>query len=175
MRPGRYGTPAAGPAPSKPSGPSPTSTAGPGDEHQTHQLWIAYEKRTLTAQVRDWFADYGPRFVALAGYESETLDPSGEDIWRSFLKHTGGLWDQAQRVAVTWEQVETHQPPVLPGKTTDSRAKAFTATHGRLAQIEVEALDPNTLHNIYTHTTNPYIDLPTCNLNRSGFPGECFT
>ena len=84
-----------------------------GDEHQTHQLWIAYEKRTLTAQVRDWFADYGPRFVALAGYESETLDrqittnvqqdgrpavvvyagdldPSGEDTWRSFLKHTGG-------------------------------------------------------------------------------------
>ena len=36
-------------------------------------------------------------------------------------------------------------------------------THGRLAQIEVEALDPNTLHNIYTHTTNPYIDLPTWN------------
>ena len=185
-RPGRYGTPAAGPAHNKPSGPSPTSTAGPGDEHQTHQLWIAYEKRTLTAQVRDWFADYGPRFVALAGYESETLDrqttnkvhqdgrpavvvyagdldPSGEDTWRSFLKHTGGLWDQAQRVAVTWEQVETHQLPVLPGKTTDSRAKAFTATHGRLAQIEVEAHDPNTPHNIYTHTTNPYIDRPTWN------------
>ena len=158
----------------------------PRDEHQTHQLWIAYEKRTLTAQVRDWFADYGPRFVALAGYESETLDrqitnkvhqdgrpavvvyagdldPSGEDIWRSFLKHTGRLWDQAQRVAVTWEQVETHQLPVLPGKTTDSRAKAFTATHGRLAQIEVEALDPNTLHNIYTQAINPYIDLPTWN------------
>ena len=158
----------------------------PRDEHQRWQLWIAYEKRTLTAQVRDWFGDYGPRFVALAGYESETLDrqittnvqqdgrpavvvyagdldPSGEDIWRSFLKHTGRLWHQTQRVAVTWEQVETHQLPVLPDKTTDSRARTFTKTRGQLAQIEVEALDPNTLHNIYTQAISPYIDLTTWN------------
>ena len=119
-----------------------------------------YESETLDRQITNKVQQDGrPAVVVYAG----DLDPSGEDIWRSFLKHTGGLWDQAQRVAVTWEQVETHQLPVLPGKTTDSRAKAFTKTHGRLAQIEVEALDPNTLHNIYTHTISQYIDRPTWN------------
>ena len=118
---------------------------------QAIRALAGYESETLDRQITTNVQQDGrPAVVVYAG----DLDPSGEDIWRSFLNHTGGLWDQAQRVAVTWEQVETHQLPVLPGKTTDSRAKGFAATHGRLAQIEVEALDPNTLHNIYTQAIN---------------------
>ena len=72
------------------------------------------------------------------------FDSSGEDIDRDFVERTG-CFDQVVRVALDWSQVQHFNLPPAPGKTTDSRAAAFTARHGRLVQVELEAFDPNEL------------------------------
>ena len=140
-------------------------------EGQEHQLWIAGEKRTLARQLQGWFADLGCPIVVCAGYPSQTLcddvrsaideddrrsillyagdfDPSGEDIARDFVKRVGAF-DDVVRVAVNAEQIASLGLPPLPGKASDARAAAFVARHGQLLQIEVEAVHPDTLRQLY--------------------------
>ena len=73
---------------------------------QEHQVWVLYEKATLTAQIEAWVGQYGVQRGALRGYSSEPLqaeiwgrmvedgrpvvvfyvgdlDPEGEDIERN--------------------------------------------------------------------------------------------
>lgn len=123
-------------------------------EGQEYQLWIAGEKRTLAAQLGDWFGGLGCPIVVCAGYASQTLcddvrneiesdgresvliyagdfDPSGEDIARDFVERVG-VFDEVRRVAVLSEQIVSLNLPPMPGKKTDSRASAFVARHGQL-------------------------------------------
>lgn len=53
-----------------------------------------------------------------------------------------------QRRAV--EQVRAYGLPVNPGKATDSRAGAFVDRHGSLMQVELDALDPETLRELFS-------------------------
>lgn len=48
--------------------------------------------------------------------------------------------------------------PPAPGKASDSRAAAFTARHGRLVQVELEALDPTDLRRLYEDALAPFWD-----------------
>lgn len=141
-------------------------------EGQEVCLVLGVEKATLTAQVADWYSDYGWPVVTLRGYSSQTyaddvralvvedgrpgvllyagdLDPSGEDISRDFVDRTG-CWTHVERIAVRPEHVERFNLPPLPGKATDSRARRFVERHGRLIQVEVEALDPDDLHDMFS-------------------------
>lgn len=54
-----------------------------------------------------------------------------------------------QRIALTSEQVEEHDLPPQPGKTTDARSAAFALRHGRLVQVELNALRPEVLRGLY--------------------------
>jgi hypothetical protein len=54
-----------------------------------------------------------------------------------------------QRVALTADQVEEYDLPPAPGKATDARASAFEARHGRLVQVKLDALPPDTLRELY--------------------------
>jgi hypothetical protein len=140
-------------------------------EGQPRQVWIGGEKRTLALQLERWFSDLGCPIVICAGYASQTLcddvraaveddgreavliyagdfDPSGEDIVRDFVERVGSF-ERVVRVAVTAEQVEALELPPLPGKRTDARAAGFEARHGRLVQVEVEAVPPETLRRLY--------------------------
>ena len=142
----------------------------PRDEGQDAQIWLLAEKRTLLAQLEAWFDEKNLTIVALGGYESETLDrmirrrvrqdgrpavgfylgdmdPTGEDIERNLNEHVGRAFQYIDRIALTWDQIDYHNLPILAGKRTDPRAKAFARRHGRLTQVEIEALDPNDLHN----------------------------
>jgi hypothetical protein len=102
-------------------------------EEQIFQIWVLYEKATLTAQVRAWTVDYGIPIAALRGYSSESLereiweamaedgrpavvfylgdlDPEGEDIERNFR-------GQAARLGVTfkhWERLAVLPRQVPP-------------------------------------------------------------
>ena len=75
-------------------------------------------------------------------------DPSGEDIPRDLDERLNGAL-QVERFALTAEQVEQHDLPPQPGKTTDARAAAFRRRHGRLVQVELAALPPNELRTLY--------------------------
>ena len=118
----------------------------------------------MVTQLEAWFGELGLPILALGGYSSQTFTrqvlvdarrqrrpavllyggdfyPSGEDIDRDFIARKGCFSDVV-RVALTSDQVAEHRLPPQPGKATDSRADGFVARHGRLVQIELDALPP---------------------------------
>jgi hypothetical protein len=140
-------------------------------EGQEQQLWIAGEKRTLATQLTNWFGDLGNPIVVCAGYPSQTLcdnvraaihhdgrpskllyagdfDPSGEDIARDFVQRVDAF-DDVVRIAVNAEQIASLGLPPMPGKPSDARAAGFVKRHGQLVQVEVEAVHPDTLRQLY--------------------------
>jgi hypothetical protein len=73
------------------------------------------------------------------------FDATGEDIVHNFevqLTARGVENWTLERVALTDEQVAEYDLPEAEGKKTDPRAAAFAERHGKLVQVEVEALDP---------------------------------
>jgi hypothetical protein len=149
-------------------------------EGQDVSLYLAVEKAGIVAQLQAWLGDLGVPILALAGYASQSyvdevvrdvshrgrpamllyagdFDPSGEDIDRDFLERTD-CWAKVRRVALTAEQVEHYDLPPQPGKTADSRSAAFLTRHGRLVQVELDALAPDTLRGLYETALADYWD-----------------
>lgn len=157
-------------------------------EGQDYQIFIGVEKAGMVVQLQDWFGDYGFPIMALGGYSSQTFvktvgqaierendkygrssillyagdfDPSGEDIDRDFIKRVEDyLFDSltVHRVALLPEHIDQYQLPEFPGKETDSRKWSFVAKHGKLVQVELDALDPNDLRGLYQDAIDQYFD-----------------
>ncbi len=89
------------------------------------------------------------------------FDCSGEDIERDFLARTGG-WAHVERVLLTNVQRLRYRLPPGEGKKGDPRWPAFAARYGfdpdGPVQWEVEALEPDDLHDLLTAAVEPYID-----------------
>ncbi|MGI8615290.1 MAG: hypothetical protein ACR2L4_00685 [Actinomycetota bacterium] len=140
-------------------------------EGQEYRVYIGVEKKGMVEQLMSWFGDLGIPVLALGGYGSQTyfdeireeieyrdeetvllyagdFDPSGEDILRDAIDRIGDF-DKVVRVALTPDQVESYNLPEMLGKATDTRAGRFVATHGRLVQVELDALDPSDLKELY--------------------------
>lgn len=135
---------------------------------------LLVEKATVVAQLEDWFGKpLGIPIAALRGYHSESyereirdylehrgrgrrfaaiylgdFDPTGEDIERNARRYLGDCFASWERVAITPEIIDAFGLPEDPGKKTDSRAKEFAKRHGRLVQVEIEALDPPDFHRL---------------------------
>lgn len=147
---------------------------------QEFSVYLAVEKAGIVEQLREWFGEFGVPILALGGYGSQTYvddvvkdveardrpavllyagdhDPSGEDIDRDFIERTD-CWDQVRRVALTAEQVEEYALPPQPGKATDSRAARFIARHGRLVQVELDALPPDVLRGLFSQALGEWWD-----------------
>jgi hypothetical protein len=140
-------------------------------EGQSYSVYLGVEKAGIVEQLREWFGDLGVPVLALGGYGSQTYvdevvadvettkrpavllyagdhDASGEDMDRDFTARTD-RWDQVRRVALTAAQVEQYALPPQPGKETNSRARGFVERHGRLVQVELDALPPDVLRTLY--------------------------
>lgn len=149
-------------------------------EGQDWSVYLGVEKAGMVEQLTRWFGDLGLPILALGGYSSESyvtdvvddvesqdraavllyagdFDPSGEDIDRDFEERTDCWWEVV-RVALSADQVAHYNLPPQPGKTTDSRADAFTARHGELVQVELDALDPNDLRTLFTDALDEFWD-----------------
>ena len=149
-------------------------------EGQDWFIVLGGEKATLLAQLSDWFGELGFPLVLLRGYSSQTyvddvadmvradgrqavliyagdFDPSGEDILRDFLARCP-VFDKVEHVAVRPPQIAAFSLDEKPGKVTDSRAAGFTARHGKLVQVEVEAIVPATLRALYQAAIDDYWD-----------------
>jgi hypothetical protein len=151
---------------------------------QERDIHIIVEKAALERQLWDWFGDLGIAVTALRGHHSVGLerqimrdlharrngreepialyvgdfDPSGTDIERNFARHLGSYFAEVRRVALSWEQVEEHDLPPQLGKANDPRAKAFAAEHGRLVQVEADALPPDVLRDLLTEAVDEFYD-----------------
>jgi hypothetical protein len=135
----------------------------------------------MVEQLSVWFGDpYGLPIIALKGYSSQTLvadvadeiltdprcavllyagdfDPTGEDIDRDFVERVDAF-AVVRRIALNADQVDEYRLPSAPGKETDSRAAAFVARHGRLLQVELDALDPDGLRGLYADAIRDHSD-----------------
>lgn len=155
----------------------------PRDENQEWSIYLGVEKSGIVEQLTDWFGRLGIAIVALGGYSSQSyvdeivkdverqdrpavliyagdFDPSGEDIERDFLERAD-CFEENHRIALTPQQIIDYALPPLPGKKSDSRAAAFTARHGQLMQVELDALDPNDLRGLYQDALDDYWDNDT--------------
>lgn len=149
-------------------------------EGQEYQVWLGAEKRGMTDQLWSWFSDLGFPIVGFGGYVSQTMadnvagsvsadgrpavfiyagdfDPSGIDIPRDFEERTY-CWDVFERVALNPDHVDLYNLPENPGKTSDSRSGRFIAEFGRLVQVEVDALDPRVLRDLYRSAIDEFWD-----------------
>lgn len=149
-------------------------------EGQTVSLYLGVEKAGIIEQLESWFGDLGVPILALCGYSSQTyvddvradieaqerpavliyagdFDASGEDIDRDFLDRVGGF-DEIRRIALDAGQVKKYSLPEMAGKRTDTRAGGFVAKHGRLVQVELDALDPDVLRGLYQDAIDEFWD-----------------
>lgn len=87
-------------------------------------------------------------------------DPSGEDMVRDVRDRLEmfGVQDlEVRKIALTMEQIEEHDPPPNPAKTTDSRSEAYIAEHGE-SSWEVDALPPDILQQLIRDAFEEVID-----------------
>jgi len=149
-------------------------------EGQEHSIYLGVEKAGIVEQLEAWFGGFGIPILALGGYTSQTyvdeiaedvaaqdrpavliyagdFDPSGEDIQRDF-RDRADCFEEVIRVALTPEQIEEYRLPEQMGKSTDSRAAQFVAKHGKLVQVELDALPPNVLRDQYANAISAYWD-----------------
>jgi hypothetical protein len=89
-------------------------------------------------------------------------DPSGMDMTRDITERinaTFGVSVEVLRIALNMDQVEEHNPPPNPAKTTDSRFEGYAAEFGD-ESWELDALEPATLHGLITEAIDQYLDRP---------------
>jgi hypothetical protein len=145
---------------------------------QKTSIYIGVEKNGLLNLLVNWFGDFGVSVIALGGYSSQTFcddivqdvekrkrpavliyggdfDPSGMDILRDFKARTD-CWARTHRVALNPDQIEEYNLPPLPGKASDSRAAGFVRDHGELIQVELDALPPDVLRDVYMRQFSYY-------------------
>jgi hypothetical protein len=148
-------------------------------EGQEVSIYLGVEKAGIVNQLWSWFADLGIPIIAPGGHCSQSYadeivehvedqdrpavliyagdhDASGEDIFRDLVGRTD-CWESTHCIALTGEQVTEYDLPINTGKTddagdpSDTRAAGFMERHGydTNVQVEMDALDPNVLHELY--------------------------
>jgi hypothetical protein len=151
-------------------------------EGQPFTICLACEKRGIVQQLQAWFgnelgipilalggfpttpymkriAEYVERYdrLAIAIYAGD-LDCDGEDIARDFGVKSGL---QIIKIALTMAQVEEFKLPIAPGKDLSPRAWGFTEKYGKNIQVELDALDPDVLRQLYAGALEKYWDNAT--------------
>ena len=147
-------------------------------EGQDVSIYLGVEKAGLVELLKAWFWDLGIPILALRGFSSQTFvddvvadveardrpavllyggdwDASGESIDQDFIKRTN-CWQAVQRIALTEPQVIEWRLPEMVGKARDSRAQAFIKKHGRLAQVELDAVPPDQLRRLFADAVAQY-------------------
>jgi hypothetical protein len=149
-------------------------------EGQRTQIILGVEKAGVVAQLRSWFDHLGVPILATGGYSSVTLetkldeladttdfvehvliyagdfDPTGEDIVRNLERYLPSF--TIEQIALTPAQVRRYDLPENTGKESDPRSAGFVAKHGRLVQVELDALDPDVLRGLYQEAIDQYWD-----------------
>jgi hypothetical protein len=154
-------------------------------EGQPVSIYLVNEKRGMVAQLSGWFGGR-VSILGLGGYASQSFcdevvrdverqgrpailigatdhDPTGWDIWRDFIERTN-CWKEVHRIALTPEQIEQYQLPEAVDNDEltaeklerDPRANQFVERFGRLTQVELDALPPDVLRQLYADAIDRY-------------------
>jgi hypothetical protein len=123
-----------------------------------------YSSQTYVDQVKAHVA--AQKRPALLFYAGDH-DPSGWDIQRDFVKRTD-CWEDDIRIALTPELIEAegiedltafeNDPLTQEKLLNDARARGFVERFGNLIQIELDALDPVRLRDLFREQIDPLWD-----------------
>jgi hypothetical protein len=141
-------------------------------KNQDHRLEVWVEKEALSGVFDDICSQLDVPFFACRGYVSQSEmwraaqrmvkwerggqrtvvlhfgdhDPSGLDMTRDIQDRFNlfGAETQVVRMALTWDQIQLHNPPPNPAKGTDARFKSYQEEFGD-ESWELDALEPPTL------------------------------
>lgn len=147
------------------------------------QVWV--EKDALSEVVSVACSQYRVPYLACRGYPSDSVlwlaaqgmrrdrqrgcipivlhlgdhDPSGIDMTRDIEDRLAlfGAGCRVQRIALTMDQVDEHNPPPNPAKTTDARFEGYREEYGD-ESWELDALPPDVLNDVIASNLSPYID-----------------
>ncbi len=156
-------------------------------EEQSSHVEVMVEKQALEGILIPVCEELDIRFTANKGYSSQSAmyragqrmrdairdgkdvhvlylgdhDPSGLDMDRDILDRLSMfsarvIWS-VKRLALTWDQIEEHQPPKNPAKMTDSRAHAYVLEFGD-SSWELDALEPALLVSLVRDTVEEIRD-----------------
>jgi hypothetical protein len=139
---------------------------------QDMSLFLVVEKNGMVPRLRYWFDELALPVVGLRGISSATLenkvnhdiasygrpavalyfgdfDPTGVFIPEDFARHTH--FDKLIRLGVNEDQVEQYGllESITPQTDKDSRTPAFVGRYGRVRQVEMNAMDFDTVRALY--------------------------
>lgn len=115
-----------------------------------------YPSLTALSEARDRFIEAEDRGQEPVIIYFGDHDPSGDDIPRSIQENLSrmGVEVEVERVALTKEQVQEWGLPPAPTKQTDSRAAGWDG----LGQVELDAVEPETLKDMVKKAINSHFD-----------------
>lgn len=145
------------------------------------ELWV--EKDALSGVLRPLASEFHLTMMVNRGYSSQSAmfeagsrfrersdkncfllylgdhDPSGEDMVRDVRDRLEmfGADVTVEKIALTMEQVEEHDPPPNPAKMSDSRAPGYVERFGN-ESWEVDALPPDTLQDLIRSRVEDLVD-----------------
>jgi hypothetical protein len=139
---------------------------------QDVSVYLVVEKNGMVPRLRYWFDQLALPMVGLRGISSATLenkvnrdiarqgrsavalyfgdfDPTGVFIPEDFAKHT--RFDKLLRLGVNEDQVDAYGllESITPQTDKDSRTPAFVRKYGRVRQVEMNAMDFDTVRSLY--------------------------
>ncbi len=152
-------------------------------EGQKHSVYLGAEKHGQAAQLEAWFDERGLPVLTLGGWSSQTFvdeardnimmsgrpavliyagdfDPSGWYIPQDFVTRVG-VFDDTLRIALNEDQIENLglvENPAPEKSHRDPRAVRFAARFGDVRQVEVEAIDPPVLRQLYADALSRFWD-----------------
>lgn len=121
---------------------------------------------TSTTEIRN----AAQRFISHNGKNGRYIlylgdhDPSGVDMTRDIKDRLAlfGANVEVRRIALTMEQIRTYNPPPAFAKAGDARTPNYIKEHGA-SVWEVDALDPEILHDLIQAEIEKLIDIPLYN------------
>lgn len=129
-----------------------------------HMSNRGYSSTTAMRDAAQRFIDHADkdgRYIIYLGDH----DPSGVDMTRDIEERLRlfGADVKIKRIALTVEQIQTYNPPPAPAKVGDSRTRKYIQENGAAAW-EVDALDPEVLHDLIQEEVINLIDIDKFNL-----------
>jgi hypothetical protein len=113
------------------------------------EMWVAAQRLKRYARRKQT-----PVIIHLGDHDPSGLDMT-RDITDRLALFMGGV--EVRRIALNMDQVEEHEPPPNPAKTTDARAANYIAEYGN-ESWELDALDPATLSALIRETVEALRD-----------------
>lgn len=125
--------------------------------HVTLMVNKGYSSQSAMHEAAGRFIEHGDRDGVLLYIGDH--DPSGEDMVRDIASRmeTFGAAADVRKVALTRAQIDEHEPPPQPAKTTDSRFSRYEAEHGN-ESWEVDSLPPDVLERLVREAMDDVLD-----------------